>query len=79
MNKELQQYYEDRFTMFTTKGWKDLVEDVEKIKATIKVEDIQDEKTLFARKGELRIMNWLINLKEVSEQAYQDLENEDTV
>ena len=78
MNKELQQYYEDRFTMFTTKGWKDLVEDIEKIKATIKIEDIQDEKTLFARRGELRIMNWLINLKDVSEQAHQDLENEDT-
>ena len=79
MNKELQQYYEDRFTMFTTKGWKDLVEDIEKIKATIKIEDIQDEKTLFARRGELRIMNWLINLKDVSEQAHQDLENEDIV
>jgi hypothetical protein len=79
MNKELQQYYEDRFTMFTTKGWKDLVEDIEKIKATIKIEDIQDEKTLFARRGEIRIMNWLINLKDVSEQAHQDLENEDTV
>jgi len=79
MNKELQKYYEDRFTMFTTQGWKDLIVDVEKIKATIKVEDIQDEKTLFARKGELRIMNWLINLKDVSEQAHKDLENEDTV
>ena len=79
MDKELQQYYEDRFTMFTTKGWKELVEDIQKIKDTIKVEDIPDEKTLFARKGELRIMNWLINLKDVSEQAHQDLENEDTV
>ena len=79
MDKELQQYYEDRFTMFTTKGWKDLVEDIQKIKDTIKVEDIPDEKTLFARKGELRIMNWLINLKDVSEQAHQDLNNEDTV
>jgi len=79
MDKELQEYYESRFTMFTTKGWKDLVEDIEKIKASIKVEDIQDEKTLFARKGELRIMNWLINLKDVSEQAHQDLKNEDTV
>ena len=79
MDKELQQYYESRFTMFTTKGWKDLVEDVQKIKDSIKVEDIQDEKTLFARKGELRIMNWLINLKDVSEQAHQDLKNEDTV
>ena len=71
--------YEDRFTMFTTQGWKDLVVDIEKIKASIKIEDIQDEKTLFARKGELRIMNWLINLKDVSEQAHQDLKNEDTV
>ena len=76
MDKELQQYYEDRFTMFTTKGWKDLVEDIQKIKDTIRVEDIPDEKTLFARKGELRIMNWLINLKDVSEQAHQDLVEE---
>ena len=79
MDKELQQYYEDRFTMFTTKGWKDLLVDIEKIKSSIKVEDIPDEKTLFARRGELRIMNWLLTLKDVSEQAYKDLDNEDTV
>ena len=79
MDKELQQYYEDRFTMFTTKGWKDLLVDIEKIKSSIKVEDIPDEKTLFARRGELRIMNWLLTLKNVSEQAYKDLDNEDTV
>ena len=79
MDKELQQYYEDRFTMFTTKGWKDLLVDIEKIKSSIKVEDIPDEKTLFARRGELRIMNWILTLKDVSEQAYKDLDNEDTV
>ena len=79
MDKELQKYYEDRFTMFTTKGWKDLLVDIEKIKSSIKVEDIPDERTLFARRGELRIMNWLLSLKDVSEQAYKDLEDEDTV
>ena len=79
MNEELQKYYENRFTMFTTQGWKDLLVDIEKIKASIKIEDIQDEKTLFARRGELRIMNWLINLKAVSEQTHKDLENEDSV
>jgi hypothetical protein len=31
MNKELQDYYESRFEMMSTKGWKDLVEDVDKI------------------------------------------------
>ena len=79
MDKELQQYYEDRFEMFTTKGWKDLLVDIEKIKSSIKVEDIPDEKTLFARRGELRIMNWILTLKDVSEQTYKDLDNEDTV
>ena len=79
MDKELQKYYEDRFTMFTTKGWKDLLVDIEKIKSSIKVEDIPDEKTLFARRGELRIMNWILTLKDVSEQTYKDLDNEDTV
>ena len=79
MDKELQQYYEDRFEMFTTKGWKDLLVDIEKIKSSIKVEDIPDEKTLFARRGELRILNWILTLKDVSEQTYKDLDNEDTV
>lgn len=79
MDKELQKYYEDRFEMFTTKGWKDLIVDIEKIKSSIKVEDIPDERTLFARRGELRIMNWLLSLKDVSEQTYKDLDNEDTV
>mgnify|MGYP006883080248 FL=1 len=79
MDKELQEYYENRFTMFTTKGWKDLVEDIDKIKNSIKVEDIPDEKTLMVRKGELKLMNWLLSLENISKEAYKDLENEDTV
>ena len=79
MDKELQKYYEDRFTMFATKGWKDLVEDLQRIKKSIKVEDIPDEQTLFVRKGELRLINYLLSLKEVSDKTYQDLQNEDSV
>ena len=79
MDKELQKYYEDRFTMFATKGWKDLVEDLQRIKKSIRVEDIPDEQTLFVRKGELRLINYLLSLKEVSDKTYQDLQNEDSV
>jgi len=79
MDKELQEYYENRFTMFTTKGWKDLVEDIDKIKNSIKVEDIPDERTLMVRKGELKLMNWLLSLENISKEAYKDLDNEDTV
>ena len=78
MDKELQEYYENRFTMFTTKGWKDLVEDIDKIKNSIKVEDIPDERTLMVRKGELKLMNWLLSLENISKEAYKELDNEDT-
>ena len=29
MTPELQKYYEDRFSMMATEGWKDLVEDID--------------------------------------------------
>jgi hypothetical protein len=29
MNRELQDYYENRFAMMSTQGWKDLVEDIQ--------------------------------------------------
>lgn len=74
MEKELQDYYEDRFAMMATKGWKDLQEDLDKmVKSLHNVSVIQDEKDLFFKKGELSILTWLQTLKQVSERAYEEL------
>lgn len=74
MDKELQDYYEARFSMMATKGWKDLQEDLDKmIKILHNVSLVQDEKDLWFKKGELSILTWLKTLKEVSERAYEDL------
>ena len=74
MDQELQAYYEDRFAMMSTKGWKDLQEDLDKmIKVLHNVSVIQDEKDLWFKKGELSILTWLKTLKEVSERAYEEL------
>ena len=74
MNKELQTYYEERFSMMSTQGWIDLMEDVDKmIEPLNNISTIADEKTLQFRKGELSILIWLKNLKQVSEQAFEDL------
>ena len=35
MTPELQKYYEDRFNLFSMDGWKDLIEDIDKIIASI--------------------------------------------
>ena len=74
MNQELQKYYEERFSMMSTQGWIELMEDVDKmIEPLNNISTIADEKSLQFRKGELSILIWLKNLKQVSEQAFEDL------
>jgi len=74
MSPELQKYYEERFTMMSTQGWVDLMEDVDKmIEPLNNISTIADEKSLQFRKGELSILIWLKNLKQVSERAFEDL------
>ena len=74
MNPELQKYYEERFSTMSTQGWIDLMEDVDKmIEPLNNVATIVDEKGLQFRKGELSILIWLKNLKQVSERAFEDL------
>lgn len=74
MSPELQRYYEERFSTMSTQGWIDLMEDVDRmIEPLNNISTIADEKTLQFRKGELSILIWLKNLKQVSEQAFEDL------
>jgi hypothetical protein len=74
MNPELQRYYEERFSMMSTQGWVDLMEDVDKmIEPLNNISTIADEKSLQFRKGEYSILIWLKNLKQVSERAFEDL------
>ena len=74
MTPELQKYYEERFSTMATVGWRDLMEDVERmIEPLNNIATITDERSLQYRKGELSILTWLQNLKQVSERAYEDL------
>ena len=74
MDQELQNYYEDRFDLFSRPGWSDLMEDIDTMLDAINnISTITDEKSLQFRKGELSILTWLITWKEVSARAYEDL------
>lgn len=58
----------------STDGWRDLIEDIDSmVEALNNISTIQDEKDLQFKKGELSILTWLKNLKEVSERAYEEL------
>ena len=80
MSPELQKYYESRFDMFSSQGWRDLMEDVDNMLSSLNnISSIDDEKHLQFRKGELSILTWLKTLKKVSEDAYEDLNDETNV
>jgi hypothetical protein len=74
MTPELDKYYSDRFSMMAMDGWKELTIDVDNmIESLNNISVIPDEKTLMFKKGELSILTWLKTLKEVSEKAYEEL------
>ena len=74
MTPELQKYYEERFSMMATQGWKDLIEDIDNmVNALNNISTVQDEKDLMFKKGELSILTWLKTLREVSERAFEEL------
>ena len=63
--------------MMSTKGWKDLVVDVEKM--------IEERNNLLAtksleelnlRKGQLDVLHWIRTLKQLSEESWEQLNNE---
>ena len=74
MDRELQEYHENRLDMMSSPAWRDLIEDIEAmIASTNNISSIQDEKTLHYRRGELSMMRWVLNLQSISEATYQDL------
>ena len=77
MNQELQKYYEERLSMCASEAWKDLMDDVQAmLDATNRLDGVTPE-TLQYKQGEVSIMRWILALKEVSEQAFQQLKDDD--
>lgn len=74
MDKELQAYYEARFDMMASKGWRDLIEDLHKIEEVSRdLERCNSVEDLYYAKGQLDILNFIFKLKEASEDAYEEL------
>ena len=79
MSQEDLEFYERRFDLFELKGWTDLIEDFEQLKKNLEdLAQISTEQDLWYRKGQVEMINYLIQLKTLTEQAYEELINEDT-
>ena len=77
MDKDLQDYYEARFDMMATRGWNDLMEDVDKMAISYNnLFEVSNEAELNFKKGQIDILLWLLSLKETSEQAWMELQED---
>jgi hypothetical protein len=73
MSPELQQYYEDRLSMMSTKAWRQLIEDLLEMRTQYENIRICDKDTIEFRKGQVDILDYVIELKDLSEKAYEEL------
>ena len=80
MTPELQKYYEERFSMMSTIGWQDFIEDLTELKDNYAdITKVNSVDGLYFKQGQLDILNFILNLKCVFEMAYESLSNEETI
>lgn len=71
LSRELQDYYEACLDTLRSPGWKLIVEDFDRVRAS--VEDVRSCTNLDYAKGQLDILDMLVKWKETVEQAYDQL------
>ena len=77
IDKDLDKYYSDRFTLFMQQGWKDFIEDMETLKEPLlNIKSLKTQDELQFRKGQLDILDWVLSLQDMSNKAYKELSEE---
>jgi hypothetical protein len=73
-DQELQQYYEEQFNMFASKGWTDFSEDMQTLyDAIYDITTVENLETLYFRKGQLDILNLIFERKKAFEAAWEEV------
>ena len=76
LTPELQRYYEGQFNTMSTEGWKDFLDDMNELKASINdVTLTTDTQDLFFRKGQLDILDLVLSRKATCEKVYEELQH----
>jgi hypothetical protein len=77
IDKETEEYYSKYFDLFHNDGWKQLVEELRQNAMLINsVENTKDKEDLFIRKGQLKVLAYLLNFQSNIETSFEELEKE---
>lgn len=78
MDKETEEYYNKYFDLFTSDGWKQLIEELKQNALAINsVEATKDANDLYIRKGQLIVLAHLLNLESTMNTNFEELGKED--
>jgi hypothetical protein len=78
MTPETEKYFRDLNDMFRSEGWKILTKDLEQsILGVNSIENTKDEQDLYFRKGQLVVMNNILNLETQVAHAQEQAELDD--
>ena len=76
MPKTDEAFLSDRINMVRSEGWLDLVEEIENLEGSItNLDNINSEQDLWAIKGQLRIVNFLLSLDTATTIALEELQD----
>ena len=71
-----EQFLMDRMSMMETDGWLDLKEDISNLESNItNVDNINSEQDLWAVKGQLRVINFILSLETATTIALEELQD----
>ena len=77
LDKETEEYYSKYFDLFRTEGWEQLMEELKQYAMMINsVENTKDSEDLFIRKGQLKVLAYLLNFENNMETSFAELEKE---
>ena len=77
MDQETQQYYDNYFTLFSTDGWKQLIEELKQNALVINsVEATKDTNDLYMRKGQINVLAYILNLESTTNANYDELDKD---
>ncbi len=58
-------------------GWKDLVEDFQELAKQVgDITKCNDEPDLWYKRGQLEMINYIVNLQELTERAFEELDED---
>lgn len=76
MTKEEEEYYELYFDLFSSKGWKQFVDDSERTYNSFSIEQVKDSEHLALVKGQRLVLDNIIRFETLIRSAYDAIQEQ---